>query len=43
MIIREKKREEIFKRAVDVDAKPIIIEDSSSGYDRHGNSPKGTH
>ena len=42
MIIREKKREEIFKRAADVDAKPIIIEDCSSGYDRHGNNPKGT-
>ena len=45
MVIREKKRMESFQRiealkAVDVDAKPIIIEDSFSSYDSFGNGPK---
>ena len=45
MVIREKKRMESFQRiealkAVDVDSKPIIIEDSFSSYDSFGNGPK---
>ena len=45
MVIREKKQMESFKRiealkAVSVDAKPIIIEDSFSSYDSFGNGPK---
>ena len=35
MVIREKKKLDMFKKAVDVDAIPIIIEDSST-YDKNG-------
>ena len=37
MVIREKKKIDMYKKAVDVDAIPIIIEDNSA-YDKYGNN-----
>ena len=37
MVIREKKKLDMFKKASDVDAVPIIIEDSKS-FDKNDNS-----